>query len=102
VKLAETLLGRGYDLRIYDPYVSVTRLRGANLAYVDRHLPHLAALLVERPEELLGQAQLLVLATGVADDFAWSTMFTGDIFDLRRDLVAPAEKDAADVSTIVS
>ncbi|HID78338.1 MAG TPA: nucleotide sugar dehydrogenase [Planctomycetaceae bacterium] len=87
VILAETLLGRGYDLKIYDPGVRTTRLVGTNLAYVDVHLPHLAALLVDDPEELLGHAELLVLATGVADRLQLEGRFLGEILDLRRDLV---------------
>ena len=47
VELAETLLGKGYDLRIYDPAVSVSRLVGANREYMVEHLPHLSELLVE-------------------------------------------------------
>ena len=46
VTLAERLLGRGYQLRIYDPNVTTARLVGGNLAYVEKHLPHLSKLLV--------------------------------------------------------
>jgi GDP-mannose 6-dehydrogenase len=85
VSLAEVLLGKGYDLRIYDPGVKVSRLVGTNLAYVDRHLPHLAALLIDEAEELLQHAELLVLATNVANDIDCSR-FSGEVLDLRRDL----------------
>lgn len=88
VVLAETLLGRGYDLRIYDPGVMVSRLRGTNLAYVDEHLPHLAALLVPKPSMLYEHADLLVLGTDVATGLDWRSEFTGEVLDLRRDLVA--------------
>lgn len=87
VILAETLLGRGYDVKIYDPGVRMARLVGKNLAYVDVHLPHLAALLVDRPEEILGHAELLVLATDVADELDWEPAYGGEVIDLRRDLV---------------
>ena len=85
VALAETLIGKGYELRIWDPHVHVARLRGQNRAYIDRHLPHLAALLVERPEELLEHAELLILATGVADGLELNG-FAGPVLDLRTDL----------------
>jgi len=87
VVLAETLLGRGYDLRIYDPGVMVSRLRGTNLAYVDEHLPHLAALLVPKPSMLYEHADLLVLGTEVASGINWRSDFSGEVLDLRRDLV---------------
>ena len=88
VILAETLLGRGYELKIYDPGVTVSRLRGRNRAYVDQHLPHLAALLVDEPEEIRRHAEILILATGVADAVPWHQQSTARIIDLRKDLVA--------------
>ncbi len=88
VILAETLLGRGYELKIYDPNVRFARLTGTNLSYIDRHLPHLAALLVEEPAELYSHSELLVLATGVADEIDWRDQYFGETLDLRRDLVA--------------
>ncbi len=86
VALAEELLGKGHELRIYDPYVRVTQLRGQNLAYIDRHLPHLAALLVDDPASLLEHSELLVLATDVANELDLNG-FSGPILDLRCDLV---------------
>jgi GDP-mannose 6-dehydrogenase len=86
VILAETLLGRGYDLKIYDPAVMADRLIGQNLAYIERHLPHLTSLLTEDFGELFGHASLLVLGTDVADTIDWQTAFTGETLDLRRDL----------------
>jgi GDP-mannose 6-dehydrogenase len=47
VELAEILLGKGYDLRIHDPDLKGRKLIGANLHFVEAHLPHLSRLLVE-------------------------------------------------------
>ncbi len=94
VILAESLLGRGYDLRIFDPAVQVSRLVGTNLAYVDRHLPHLAALLVDNAEILYHHAELAILGSGVADDSPPPADFQGMVFDLRRDLVTPIRDHA--------
>lgn len=88
VILVETLLGRGFDIKILDPGVSVSRLRGRNLAYIDRHLPHLAALLVDTPAELYQHASLLVLGSDVADGLDWRANFGGSVVDLRSDLVS--------------
>ncbi len=88
VLLAEALLGQGYDVRIYDPNVQVSRLRGRNLAYIDRHLPHLAALLVDQPSELLRHASVLVLGSDVASEMDGQD-FGGEVIDLRSDLACP-------------
>ena len=46
VELAERLIGKGFDVRIYDPIISPERLVGANLQDVEARLPHLGRLLV--------------------------------------------------------
>ncbi len=63
VDLAETLLGKGVRLRIFDPIVNPERLIGANRRYVDTHLPHLGEILVSTPEEALQGATVAVLGT---------------------------------------
>lgn len=63
VELAEQLIGKGYDLRIHDPAVSISRLVGANRAYVAEHLPHLADLLVDTLEEVMDHAEVCVVGT---------------------------------------
>jgi GDP-mannose 6-dehydrogenase len=61
VILAETLLGKGYDLRIFDRNVLVSRLTGANKTYIEQQIPHLAALLCNDLDELLAHSDLLVV-----------------------------------------
>ncbi|HUO17209.1 MAG TPA: nucleotide sugar dehydrogenase [Verrucomicrobiae bacterium] len=60
VELAERLLGKGYELRIYDPNVVAARLTGANKEYIDGVIPHLSRLLVPTLNELEGADVLLV------------------------------------------
>ncbi|GAA1375979.1 MULTISPECIES: nucleotide sugar dehydrogenase [Catellatospora] len=59
--LAERLIGKGYDLRIYDTNVSLSRLIGANRDFIDRHLPHLSEVLVDTVDELLDHAEAFVV-----------------------------------------
>ncbi|HEY9376457.1 MAG TPA: nucleotide sugar dehydrogenase, partial [Jiangellaceae bacterium] len=53
VELAERLIGKGFDVRIYDPIVNPERLMGSNLRYIESHLPHLRRLLFAAPREAL-------------------------------------------------
>ena len=69
VILAETLLGKGYDVRIFDRNVLMARLTGANKAYIDEQIPHLAALMCGTPEALVAHAELIVVGNG-APEFA--------------------------------
>ena len=62
VSVAEALLGRGYDLHIYDPQLNLSRLVGANKAEIDRRMPHLARLLRKSPSEVIEKSEIVVAA----------------------------------------
>ncbi|MEV8612329.1 nucleotide sugar dehydrogenase [Amycolatopsis sp. NPDC051373] len=63
VELAERLLGKGFDLKIYDANVSLSRLMGANREYIDARLPHLGQLLAGSVEEVLEHAEVCLVGT---------------------------------------
>ncbi|WP_109005761.1 nucleotide sugar dehydrogenase [Streptomyces rishiriensis] len=63
VELAERLFGKGYDLKIYDANVSLSRLLGANREYIENRLPHLAQLLADSVEEVLDHAEVCLVGT---------------------------------------
>ena len=63
VELAERLIGKGFDVRIFDPIVNPERLRGSNLRYVQERLPHLRRLLCATPQEALQGADVGLVAT---------------------------------------
>ena len=67
VELAERLLGKGFDVRLFDPVINPARLRGGNLRHVRARLPHLSALLTETAQEALDGAQAAVVATTEAE-----------------------------------
>jgi GDP-mannose 6-dehydrogenase len=60
VELAERLLGKGYELKIYDPNVIAARLTGANKQYIDSVIPHLSRLLVPSLDDFDDAEMLLV------------------------------------------
>jgi GDP-mannose 6-dehydrogenase len=63
VELAETLVGKGVRLRIYDPIVNPDRLIGANRRYIESHLPHLQEMLVSTPDAALDGVRVAVVGT---------------------------------------
>jgi GDP-mannose 6-dehydrogenase len=63
VELAERLLGKGFDVRIYDPVVNPARLVGANRRHVESKLPHLRRLLAHEPGEALRGADVAIVST---------------------------------------
>ncbi|HSJ02791.1 MAG: nucleotide sugar dehydrogenase [Verrucomicrobium sp.] len=60
VSVAETLLGRGYQLSIFDPQLNLSRLMGANEAEMQRRMPHLAQLLRPTAGEVLEQSDVVI------------------------------------------
>jgi GDP-mannose 6-dehydrogenase len=62
VDLAERLLGKGYDLRIFDRNVNMSQLSGANRSFIEARIPHLARLLADEVGEVARHGDTLVLA----------------------------------------
>jgi len=61
VEIIERLLGKGYDVRVFDPLVDPATMTGANRAFALQHLPHIAKLLEPRLEAVLEHAELLLI-----------------------------------------
>ncbi len=68
VVLAERLIGRGYDVRIFDRSVRVASLLGANRSYIEREIPHLDRLMTASPAEALEGSRLVVFGHIAAED----------------------------------
>ena len=61
VILAETLLGKGYAVRIYDRNVLIARLTGSNKEYIEQQIPHLSKLLCETIDEVIDGSEVVVI-----------------------------------------
>lgn len=62
VILVERLLGRGFTVSVFDENVRLSRLTGANLAYVRERLPHIASMLREELDEVVQASDTLVVS----------------------------------------
>jgi GDP-mannose 6-dehydrogenase len=61
VALVEQLLGKGYDVRIYDRSVRLAQLTGSNREYINEHIPHIGEILSDDLEETVGFGEVVVI-----------------------------------------
>jgi GDP-mannose 6-dehydrogenase len=61
IELIERLLGKGYELSIYDKNVNVASLVGANRDFILNRIPHIARLMVDDIGAVLQHAQTVVI-----------------------------------------
>jgi GDP-mannose 6-dehydrogenase len=61
VALIEMLIGKGYQVAVYDRSVSLANLTGANRAYIEKEIPHIAQLMRESMSDVVEQSELLVI-----------------------------------------
>ncbi|MES2263036.1 MAG: nucleotide sugar dehydrogenase [Pseudomonadota bacterium] len=67
VTLAERLLGKGFDLAIFDSFVKISRLLGKNKEFIEQEIPHLDRLLRDSPEAALQDAEVIVIGHADAE-----------------------------------
>jgi GDP-mannose 6-dehydrogenase len=80
VQLVELLIGKGYQLKIYDPNVHLARIFGSNRSYIQKEIPHISSLLLSSFASLCRFAEVIVLGQRNA---AWAK----HVADIRRDQI---------------
>jgi len=68
VELVETMIGKGFAVKIYDKYVSIAKLMGANKEYIEREIPHISSLMCKSVKELVRGSDVIVVGN-VGSDF---------------------------------
>lgn len=87
VTLLEHLLGKGRELRVYDPHIQMDRIYGSNRDYILNAIPHIGKLLTGSFEELAGWAEHLVLTQKPSAELAGRIRASGKpVLDLARGL----------------
>ena len=66
IALIETLVGRGYEVSVCDAIVDPAKLIGANRAFLERELPHIASLMRSSLEDVIREVEVVVIANGSA------------------------------------
>ena len=64
VELAEMLIGKGFDLKIFDRNVEYARVHGANRDYIESKIPHVSSLLRADLNQVVADADVIVLGNG--------------------------------------
>ncbi|MEO1450782.1 MAG: nucleotide sugar dehydrogenase, partial [Bacteroidota bacterium] len=62
VDLTESLVGKGYDIRIYDRNVNLSKITGTNKAYIDYHIPHLSRLISDDLDNVVAESEVVVIS----------------------------------------
>lgn len=68
VALAELLIGKGFELDIFDRHVQTARLTGANRSFIEREIPHLDRLIETDATALLDRAETIVVGHAEAPE----------------------------------
>jgi GDP-mannose 6-dehydrogenase len=61
VEVVERLIGKGYDIRIFDRNVHLAKLFGANKDYITRKIPHISNLMVASIQDILNHAEVIIV-----------------------------------------
>ena len=67
VTLIEMLIGKGVHLAIYDPYVTSSRLMGANREYIEREIPHIWELMRGSTKEVLESSDAVIIGNSAGE-----------------------------------
>jgi len=67
IEIIERLIGKGFDLRIYDKNVSIASLVGANRDFILNRIPHISKLMVDDIDSVLDHAQTVVIGNKDSD-----------------------------------
>jgi GDP-mannose 6-dehydrogenase len=87
--LLEQLIGKGRELRVFDPHIRLDAIYGSNRRFILEHIPHIGRLLSDRLEDVLAWAEHIVIAQKVNPEMLQMIAQTGlPITDLVRTLPA--------------
>lgn len=86
VEMIERLLGKGYDIKLYDKNVKLASLVGANRDFILNVIPHISKMMVSSIDEVLEHADTIVIGNGSEEFNGMLDRITGNqvVVDLVR------------------
>jgi len=100
VAVTEALIGKGYDIKIYDRSISLARLMGANKEYIEKGIPHIASLMSEDLAAVVEHAEILIIGNAspeFAESIPEQSLAGMTVIDLAR---IPKLANAANVNYV--
>ena len=79
VILIEMLIGKGYQVAIYDEEVSLAKLYGANKRYLDETIPHVTSLMESSVPKVIEKSDLIIVSKK-------TDLFKKEIETMRKDV----------------
>jgi len=62
LEVIETMIGKGFRVQIYDEFVSIARLVGANKEYIQKEIPHISSLMRSSAGELVDESDVIIVS----------------------------------------
>jgi GDP-mannose 6-dehydrogenase len=86
VSVIERLIGKGYDIRLYDKEVSVAKLVGANKEYIESEIPHISNLMADNIDQVVEHAEVILIGNPAKEFREIETRIGGEqiVVDLVR------------------
>lgn len=67
VSLIESLIGKGYQLSLFDSNVFYAKLLGKNKEYIEAHVPHMINLIKPTMEEVIKEVDVIIIGNNSAE-----------------------------------
>lgn len=67
IDIIERLLGKGFDVRIYDKNVHLSKLMGANKEYILKKIPYVSKFITDDPDEVIQGSDVIIVVNNEAE-----------------------------------
>ena len=86
VALIEVLIGKGFQVKIYDPDVMLARIFGSNKRFIEKEIPHISSLMSSDLKEVIEESGVIVVSKPSPEFQEALIAHAGDrlVYDLAR------------------
>lgn len=86
VELIERLIGKGYNLKLYDASVNLSALTGVNRQYIEKAIPHIGSIMTPSLQAALEGADIVIIGNASPEFASLETLLNNEqiVLDLAR------------------